>query len=168
MSIWIRTFCPRTVGALDAEVLRAGISERLKLLTYLFCPEDEEEPADVLARLRIESPVADRLQIFYRRELDRFLGVERWTGSQAAEEVSEEVERIESYKGDGAVRVRKVLGETTETVAFELKPSDAQGMGWPLAIAAAAKLAEISGGVVSADSGWMVPSGREVSFLVQA
>ncbi|HYO09569.1 MAG TPA: hypothetical protein VER17_11410 [Tepidisphaeraceae bacterium] len=169
MSIWIRTFSPRPLGPLDPSALEAGIRQRLPLLTALFCPDDEEDPDVVLSRLRITSQNADLLEIYYRADTKRFIRVERWSGDAAAEEVGEALEDLEDEAGPGAEKVRGLLGQTVETVAFELKLSDAQGMGWPLAIAAAAKLAEQCGGVVSADdSGWMVPSGNEVDFLVQA
>jgi hypothetical protein len=141
----------------------------LALLTALFCPDEEEDPDVVLSRVRIVSPSADLLEIYYRADRDRFIHVERWSGDAAAEEVGEALGALENEAGPGAERVREVLGRTVETVAFELKLSDAQGMGWPLAIAAAAKLAEECGGVIFADdSGWMVPHGNEVDFLVQA
>lgn len=169
MSIWVRTFSPKPLGSLDAGIVRQGIEERLTLLTYLFCPEDEEEPADVLARLRIETAGPNQLHIYYRKEPDRFIPVSRWYADAAAGEVSEALERLDRYPDPGVARVRQLLSATIETVGFELKASDADGMGWPLAVAAAAKVAELGGGVISADySGWMVPKGKEVEILVEA
>jgi hypothetical protein len=169
MSIWIRTYSPRPLGPLDPTAFEAGIRQRLRLLTSLFCPDDEEDPDVVLSRLRISSRSPDLLEIYYRAEPERFIRVERWSGDAAAEEVGEALEDLEDETAAGAEKVRALLGQTVETVAFELKLSDAQGMGWPLAIAAAAKLAEQRGGVIYADdSGWMVPSGNEVDWLVQA
>jgi len=169
MSIWIRSFLASPLGPLDPAVFQAGIEERLGLLTYLFCPEDEEEPEVVIDRLRVEAVDQDNVRIFYRSEPERFLPVERWSGDRAAEEVQEELERLSDYPSADADKVRELVRNAVETVAFELKLSDAQGMGWPTAIAAAAKIVEIAGGVVSADdSGWMVPAGKEVSFLLDA
>ena len=150
-------------------MLEAGIRQRLRLLTPLFCPDNEEDPDIVLSRLRITPRGVDLLEIYYRADTERFIRVERWAGDGAAEEVAEALEDLEDAAGPGAAQVRAILVQTVETIAFELKLSDAQGMGWPLAIAGAAKLAERCGGVIYADdSGWMVPSGNEVDFLVQA
>jgi hypothetical protein len=147
--------------------LQAGIRQRLPLLTALFCPDDEEDPNVVLSRLRIVPRGADLLELHYHADVERFVRVERWAGEAAAEEVGEALEDFEDVAGPGAAKVRAIRDQTVETVAFELKLSDAQGMGWPVAIAAAAKLAEQCGGVIYADdSGWMVPSGNEVDFLV--
>jgi hypothetical protein len=169
MSIWVRVFSPQPLGPLDPSALEAGIRQRLRLLTSLFCPDDEEDPDVVLSRLHIESQGADLLEVYYRADTDRFIHVERWSGDDAAEEVGEALEDLEDASGPGAAKVRDILHQTVETVALELKLSDAQGMGWPLAIAAAAKIAEQCGGVISADdSSWMVPLGNEVDFLVQA
>ena len=44
MSIWVRVFCQESVAGVTPEQMRAGIAKRLRLLTYLFCPEDEEVP----------------------------------------------------------------------------------------------------------------------------
>ena len=141
----------------------------MPLLTALFCPDEEEDPAVVLARLRIVLRGTDLLEIYYRPDTERFIRVERWSGDAAAEEVGEALEDLKDAAGPDAAKVRTILDQTVETVAFELKLSDARGMGWPLAIAAAAKLSEQCGGVVYADdSGWMVPHGNEVDFLVKA
>ena len=169
MSIWVRTFLPKPLGPLDPNVCRSGITQRLALLTYLFCPDEEEEPEDVLDRLRIEAENSDNLRIYFRAEADRFVPVKRYSGDSADEEVKEALEDIARYPDAGADRVREVLSRTVETVGFELKYSDVEGMGVPVTVAAAAKLAELVGGVISADDyGWMVPSGNEVEILVEA
>ncbi|QOV90499.1 hypothetical protein IPV69_03790 [Humisphaera borealis] len=166
MSIWIRTFSPRPLGPLNAEALQSGIRKRL--LAAPFNPDEEEDPEVVLSRLRISPRSADLLELYYRADAKRFIPVERWVGDAAAEEVEEALEDLEDALDPGAAKVRAILNRTVETVAFELKLSDAQGMGWPLAIAAAATFAEQCSGVIYAeDSGWMVPSGNEVEFLVQ-
>lgn len=167
MSIWVRTFSPKPLGPLDPKVFHSGISQRLSLLTYLFCPDEEEEPEDVLARLRIEVEDSDNLNIYYRADADRFIPVERFSGDNAAEEVAEALEAIEQNQDAGAARVREVLARTVETIGFELKYSDVEGMGVPVTVAAAAKLAELVGGMINADGyGWMVPSGNEVDFIL--
>jgi hypothetical protein len=169
MSIWIRTFSPRPLGALDPAAIEVGIRKRFHALKALCCPDDAEDPDVVLSRLRITARSPDLLEVYYRVETDRFIRVERWSGDGVREEVGEAVEDLEDATGSGVAKVRAILDQTVETVAFELKHTDAQGMGWPLTLAAAATVAEQCDGVISADdSGWMVPSGNKVKFLVQA
>ena len=59
MSFWVHAFCNESVASVTPKELADGIAERLTLLTYLFCPAEEEEPSDVLARLRIEDKSTD-------------------------------------------------------------------------------------------------------------
>ena len=54
MSFWVHAYCNESVASVTPKDLADGIAERLKLLTYLFCPAEEEEPSDILARQRIE------------------------------------------------------------------------------------------------------------------
>jgi hypothetical protein len=168
MSIWIRTFCPRPLGALDLKMLRDGIVQRLPLLTALFCPEHEEDPHVVINRLRIVLQSDNVVEFHYRADTEDFLDAERWSGPDATTEVAEHLEELESVdESTSLARVRDVLRRTVETIGFELKLSDAQGMGWPLAIAAAVKLAEATDGIVHAEeSGWWVADGNEVELVL--
>ena len=76
---------------------------------------------------------------------------------------------MEDYSHLETEPVREFLAGVVETIGFELKLSDAEGMGTPVAIAAAAKLVETFGGIVSADGyGWMLPSGNEVDVIMEA
>ncbi len=173
MSIWVVAYCKRSVVEVTAADVAEGIAERLELLTYLFCPEDEEDPRAVLQRLRIVDLSGpgrfDRFHIFYRREPERFIPADRLAGSGCDAEVREELERL-ALIGVGrwaeVTRVKQALAMTRERVAFELKVSDANGMGWPLAVAAAAWFVDVAGGIVRGGSSWMVPSGREVRFVL--
>ena len=166
MSIWVRTFATRAIGPLDAESMRAGIASRLTLLTYLLCPDEEEEPENVLARLRVHQISEDTLNIFYRVD-EHFIRVDRWAGGQAEREVQEFLAEILRPTDPGVDTVKEILSKCVETVAFELKLSDARGMGWPLAVGGAAHLAQTGNGIIYADDvGWMVPSGKEVKILV--
>jgi hypothetical protein len=38
MSFWVHAYCNESVASVTPEELSDGIAERLKLLTYLFCP----------------------------------------------------------------------------------------------------------------------------------
>jgi hypothetical protein len=63
-------------------------------------------------------------------------------------------------------RVRQLLGAATESVSFSLKDHDVRGMGFPLAIAAAAHLVQTAGGVIRSGSySFMVPKGDEVDII---
>ena len=48
MSFWIHAYCNNSVASVTSQELATGISERLASLTYLFCPEKEEDPAEVI------------------------------------------------------------------------------------------------------------------------
>ena len=168
MSIWIRAACTSRVE-LDAAKVRSAIARRLERLTHLFCPEEEEDPRDVLARLRVETYHGSRglvLDVYYRAD-PTCISCDSYHDDDATEEVEELLERIEEQDGDAANRVRAVLARTVQTVGFELKASDARSMGWPVGIAAAAWIAEEGGGLIQADGqGWLAPSGDEVEFLL--
>jgi len=63
-------------------------------------------------------------------------------------------------------RVRELLLGTTERVTFFLTGQDVEGMGFPLAIAAASYLVQTAGGVIQSGNGsWMIPDGKEVTIL---
>jgi hypothetical protein len=171
MSIWIHILCRRTVGSLQPSQLAQGIERRLGVLAYLFLPEEEEEPEAVLARLRLEAdpgPELRRLRIHYRAQPSLPLKVDRWSDPPAvAEEVRELLAKLEGHSGPAATDLRERLRATIESVAIELKASHARDMGWPLAICAAAELAERGDGVIRAEGrGFMLPSGNEVDIVL--
>jgi hypothetical protein len=155
----------------NAKELADGIAERLTLLTYLFCPDEEDEPADVLARLRIEDRSTDgTFQVFlmhYRADSPLFIRIDRSTDRGGIEELDEEV--LSTRTEPEVARVRAMLTEAKEDVSFCLKADDIEAMGFPLSIAAAAYLVEKAGGGViqSGSYSWMVPSGREVEFIAE-
>ena len=172
MSIWIKVFCQDSIASVTPEDLITGIAKRLVLLTYLFSPDEEEDPDEVLERLRIENQSKSEgfhvFQIFYAKKSNQFIRVERWAGITAVEEAHESLDMLADERGEAVERVRDMLKHSTESVGFELKVRDANSMGWPVSIAAAAWLAERSQGVIYAEgSGWMVPSPREVEFLLR-
>ena len=65
--------------------------------------------------------------------------------------------------------VRDLLASATEDVTFSLTAEDVDGMGFPLAIAAARYLVKRAGGVIlSGRYSWMVPSrGKDVDILAE-
>ncbi len=168
MSFWVRA-CLSLPVQVSPELLHSAIAERLELLTYLFCPEHEEDPAVVLGRLAVEEVTEDGgrrvFLLHYRQDQEHFIHVESWANlDEVRGEVDELLEFIEGRDDPGAEEVRSLLANVIQTVAFELKASDLESMGWPVAIACAAALAQAGAGLVQADgSGWMRPDGLEVS-----
>jgi hypothetical protein len=175
MSIWVTVFCQDSVATATPPAMVAAIRKRLRFMTNLLCPDEEEPPDEVLGRLRIEDArgggTFERFHIYYRADGRRFLPAERWAGQACAQEVAETLEILEAEAGErkgDLDQVRRVLAGTKESVAFELKASDFRGMGWPVSVSAAAWLAEMSRGLIRDDAGrWMVPEEKDVTFLVR-
>jgi hypothetical protein len=173
MSVWVRAVVRNPIRELDRESLHSGIAKRLALLTYLFCPEEEEEPEVLLRRLTIEdvSETSGSLVwlLRYRANSDAFIRLERWRDTEMIRGEAEELEEfLENHRGAGLEDVRALLRDAKESFALELKTGDLNSMGWPLAIAAAAHLAEAGQGLLQADgSGWMRPTEREVTWLAE-
>lgn len=173
MSVWVRALNRIPIPELTRESLHSGIAKRLTLLTYLFCPEEEEDPDVLLGRLQIEDvsePSGNLVWLLhYRPDLEEFLRLERWQDPEMVRVEAEELaEFLEDHTGEGLDEVRALLGAATESFALELKARDLSSMGWPLAIAAAAFLAETGQGLLQADgSGWMRPTNKEVAWLAE-
>jgi hypothetical protein len=171
MSFWIHAYCNASVAAVTAKELTDGIAERLSLLTYLFCPDEEEEPADVLARLKIEDRSTNgEFQVFlmhFRADSPLFIRIDRSPNRGGIEELAREI--LSARTEPELVRVRSMLSEAKEDVSFCLKAQDVEAMGFPLSIAAAAYLVHRAGGGViqSGSYSWMVPKGREVDIIAE-
>jgi hypothetical protein len=169
MSVWIRAICRKSVTSTTPEELLTGITKRLMLLTYLYGEDDYEE---TMSRLRVENASSGETfevyRIYYQERGNGFIRVARWSKPNAvAQEVRELMESLEERKGLEVEMIRQLLAKAVEIVGLELKQTDADGMGWPVAIAAAAFLAEKGEGVVYADGeGWMEPTAKEVSILL--
>jgi hypothetical protein len=171
MSFWIHAFCNESVASVTPEELAAGIGERLELLTSLFCPEDEEDPAKVLARLKIENVSGDAtfrvFQMRYRADSPAFIRIGRTADVRG---VVEEVEQavLSRRPATQVDEVRRLLAAASEDVSFCLKAHDVEAMGYPLSIAAASYLVEKAGGLIQSGTySWMVPSGKEVRLLAE-
>jgi len=170
MSFWIHAYCIDSVASVTPQDLSAGIAERLKSLTYLFCPEKEEDPGEVLARLKIEDKSSDgTFQVFlihYRADSPLFIRMERITDAEG--QMAEVREALSAQSGPGIAKVNDLLSKTQECVSFCLKADDVNSMGFPLTIAAAAYLVKKAGGIIlSGNYSWMVPSGKEVDILAE-
>ena len=165
MSIWIRSVHRRPASFTAAEMV-AGIGERLDLLTALYCPDDEEPAETVLARLSVD-PLGPEIWVLRDTDQKHFIRIERWRAGAAHAEARELRERLSVSSGAGRATVAALLDNVSETVGFELKPTDADGMGWPLAIAAAAWLATQGDGLIHAEGdGWLEPTRKEVRPLL--
>ena len=169
MSFWVHAYCNESVASVTPKELADGIAERLKLLTYLFCPAEEEEPSDVLARLRIEDKSTDgTFRVFlmhYRADSPVFIRIDR-TDRGGIDELDQEVLALGTEPA--LAKVRQMLANATEDVSFCLKAHDVEAMGFPLSIAAAAYLVQKAGGLIQSGSySWMVPSGREVQIVAE-
>jgi hypothetical protein len=170
MSFWVHAYCNDSVASVTPKELASGIAERLSSLTYLFCPTEEEEPGDVLARLRIEDKSTDgTFQVFlmqYREDSPVFIRIDRTADLGGIEELDQE---ILAHRAEPSVaRIRGMLGKVKEDVSFCLKAHDVESMGFPLSIAAAAYLVQKAGGLIQSGSySWMVPSGREVDIIAE-
>jgi hypothetical protein len=171
MSAWVRVFCRNSVAQTRPEDLTAGIGQRLRLLTFLYCPDKEEPPEAVLSRLTVTTLSTDSdfrvWALRWRPEPNPFIRVERWTGERAESEIGECRARLAGHPGADVAAVRAALDATVETVGFELKQSDLNTMGRPVAVAAAAWLAERADGLIHAESeGWLKPTPREVKRIL--
>ena len=167
----IVVFVRTPLGALDPALVARGIHERLPLLTALFCPEHEEPPDEVLERMRIESSGKAALTIRWRPPRSRFpLRVDLVKGPKSRRRIADKLAVLQrEYSAAQTAPVRKALARAIECVGFFLSPIDRRGMGWPVALAAAAKLADVGNGIIgTSDQGWMVPDGNEVSWILRA
>jgi hypothetical protein len=170
MSFWIHAYCNESVASVTPKELASGIAARLSLLTYLFCPTEEEEPSEILARLKIEDKSTDgSFQVFlmhYRQDSPVFIRIDRTPDRGGIEELDQEV--LANRDGPSIARVRGMLAKVKEDVSFCLKAHDVEAMGFPLSIAAAAYLVQKAGGLIQSGTySWMVPRGREVEIIAE-
>jgi hypothetical protein len=162
MSIWIRAVCTKGLGALSVEDLRRATAN----LDFLVMAEShglEDEEGDAAQEaLRFDGPAGELVdaQIHYRPGAAESAPIDigRWRGKEAREEAEELLEGIADRDDDGARLIRDVLGRTVETIAFCLKQSHADGMGWPIAWHTAMWLAERGEGLVNAGDEWLEPA----------
>jgi hypothetical protein len=161
MSIWIRALCTRGLGALTvAELRRATGDSDFFMMAEGHGLEDEEgEAAEEALRFEGAPGELTEAKMYYRPDNPKglFIAVSRWRGEQARGEADELLELMEDRSGAGAERIRDVLSRTVETVAFCLKQSDADGMGWPISWHTAMWLASKGEGLVEADGEWWDP-----------
>jgi hypothetical protein len=174
MSIWIRALCTVPVDALTAEDLRAGISERLPFLAAMYGETGDQE---TIARLSVEvaapeeipgAALRPRASVWLLRYGDGAIRVECWSEPAAVkEEVGTLREGLADCDEEEVEEVRALLDHVVQTVRLELKMTDVEGIGWAVAIGAAACFAARGEGLVQADGeGWMAPRGHEVEHVL--
>jgi hypothetical protein len=157
MSLWLRTFLTKPLDVTLDQLSHALDDADFYMMAEWQELDDELGP---LARksLRFEH-VKHRdkkrwiVLVHYRHhELgDRFMHFELWRDpKKVKEEVSETLEN------DPPAKAKKLLPQVVETAAFELKVSDAEGMGWPIAYHLAMWLAqpERGNGLVEYEDDW--------------
>jgi hypothetical protein len=173
MSLWVRAVCQKSIGHVAAEQLAQGIAVRLPRLCSMLSPEILNESERIIECLRIRSPSESgdfrQFNIHYRQQRDIPIRVGRWCDPEMVqEEIDELLEFLVDVDNPAVFPVRELLCTAMEIVVFELKMSQLEDMGWPLAIAAAAWLAEKGEGLVQADGhGWMEPTKDGVLVLLQ-
>ena len=126
----------------------------------------EDGAEETVARLRVEAS-ATGWRIHYR-EGESFLRADlRTVPTAVAEEVGELRAELDACDEEGVDDVRDLLARVVESVGIEMKMSDVEGIGWAVAVAAAACWAEAGEGLIKADGeGWMEPQGREVAQVL--
>lgn len=164
MSIWVSVYCRKRIGRINPPDLTAGIKDRLDYFSDLFAQED---PNDVLARLRVDEPPSNddsqMLHLHYLEDGPPIVITRNTDQEIVAGEVQEYLEeRFHDRQGDEATLVREHLAKTVEIVHFCLKQRHADGMGTPLVYAAAAWLAKYGNALLRAqEQGWMELDGGE-------
>lgn len=161
----ISVFTTAPIELLTVDSLRAGIERRLELLTYLFCPDDEIEPAVLLKQLRIEETSDGTLIIRWRPRMRYPIRVYRF-----GEELEEQLEMasfvLDSYPAKSIKTPLRIIESAVDGVGF-WQGYDRDDMGWPVVIAAASTLVDQAGGaIVSGEYGWLVPHGNEVRWIL--
>jgi hypothetical protein len=161
----VSVFTPKLIEGLRPEMIHAGIKKRLALLTYLFCPDEEEEPELVLRRLRIEAVRENELKIRWRERMRYPTRLYRF-GAELARQIAGVNFGLQSLSKSKRRRPEQILHSAIDGAGF-LQSYDRGNMGWPVVIAAAAALVEQAGGVIVTNgSGWFIPSGNEVKRIL--
>lgn len=172
MSTRVRAVCTKCLSDVSPQDLHAGIAERLPITARFYGEDDAEE---TLARLRVVEDASpdggfSAYLLHYREDNGRPLRIEReCMSTRFKQEVQSLLDAIEDNEEDDVEVVRDCLSRAVEVAIIELTMSDTEGIGWPLAIAAAAYLAGRGAGLIQADAeGWMQPHGRDVRHLLDA
>jgi hypothetical protein len=157
MPSWITIYCRKSVAALSAEQVRAGMVDQDPSASagadYLTLAEsydvDEAEVKPALANLRVSGEGLD-LEVQYR-EAGRPIVVHHWATVGRVKEELEEALEVRAPPES----VRERLAQTTEIVALELGFSMLEDMGVVLAYELARYIAQKGDGlIVDDDNVW--------------
>jgi hypothetical protein len=173
MSTSIRVIARTTLSSVTPELLYEAIAARLDTLAAHYPRDGEDSPRQVLARMKIERADAQPFGEWHLHHAGggRPITVERLVGKAwepARRALFDEVSPLMTGGDDEvSVRLRALLSEAKESVVLELSAGDVHGMGWPVAMAAAAALARAGDGVIrNDDEGWLEPKGKDVAVLL--
>ena len=149
----IRVFTAERMPLLSPDRIRAGIEDRLALLTYLFCPDKEENPVAVIARLRVEAGPGNEVRIRWRPRMRFPIRVYRF-GPELPDQLASVAADYDEQ--------RQYLAAATDGAGL-FQGYERNDMGWPTALAVAAVLAEARGGIIATStSGWFRVQGRNL------
>ena len=168
MSIWVSVYCQKQIGRINPLDMTAGIKDRLDCFSDFFAQED---PEDVLARLRVDEPRNDddsqMLHLHYLEDGPPIVITRLADQEVVSGEVQEYLEeRFHDREGEEATLVREHLAKSVEILHFCLKQRHADSMGTPLVYAAAAWLAKQGNALLRAqEQGWMELDGGEWFIL---
>lgn len=167
MSIWVRTFCTRSVR--DLTILQLQHALDLADFAMMAEWEDLDEGIGYAAEdsLRFEdverSATRWTVLVNYAHHTagEQFLHFDLWSDSA---HVRAEVDEIrDAMDGREPTQVVELLPRVVETAALELKPIDCAGMGWPIAYHLAMWLGhtERGDGLVEYEGTWCDPKTYE-------
>jgi len=152
-------------GGLTPDDLRLGAAARLAAIATLY---GEDDPAKAAAALAVhgELPFAT-WQLRYRDDASPITLVRRTLAAEVRAEVAPLEATLAGSDEDGADDVLALLGDAAELVTLSLAPGDVEGIGWAVALAVAATIAERGGGLVQADGdGYLEPEGRSLVHVL--
>ena len=148
-------------------MLRAGIGKRLPAIASTWLPEDEYDPAPVAARLSVKNMATSGFatgELHWRAAGDKGppIRIARNADLSDLQMEKEELRRIATSDP-----VKQAIQRATEVISFDIQLSDTkQSMAWPVAMSAAAWLADAGKGVLYAKGdGWFEPSATDIKQL---
>jgi hypothetical protein len=177
MSFWVSAYCHRSVVSITAKDLVIGIADRLQALVAQF-PGDrpEEESTQAISALLKRLTIGPKEGEPFRHHALRFLEggppiTTVYFGKEDAPGIIEQEVlpgRLARMRRPEAQRIKELLRGATESVGFALKVTHYTGIGFPVALAAAATLVSFAGGVIcSGNCCWMVPAGSGVDIILE-
>lgn len=161
----VSVFAPIEIKSLSADVILSGLAQRLELLTYLFCPDEETDPKEILDNIQIETTDAQELKLRWRPRMRYPTRVYKFE-NELSEQIKMRKFGLESYTSNAAAKAKPMLESWVDGVGFT-QSFTRDDMGWPVVMAAASAIAEkFEGVIVTNGYGWFVPSSNEVQLII--